>query len=243
MQHSLTGETALVTGASRGIGRAIAAALVGAGARVAGVGRSATTIEAAMREGPFGPVAPEQTLALAADLTHPAEVRACLRVVEEAWDFPSIVVHAAGSGGFASVDQLTDADWEACRAINLDAVVSLATAVLPRMVQRGRGHLVVINSIAAVHTFSGASAYCATKAGARAFLAVAREEVRRSGVRVTTVISGSVDTPFWDAYDLGLDRQQMLGAEDVADAVLAALQASPRAALDEIQILPRAGIL
>ncbi|HEX5417504.1 MAG TPA: SDR family NAD(P)-dependent oxidoreductase [Chloroflexota bacterium] len=239
MQRSLIGETALVTGASRGIGKAIAEALVGAGARVAGVGRNAATIESAMH----GLGEPEQTLALVADLTHPAEARACLRVVEEAWDFPSIVVHAAGSGGFASVDQLTDEAWEACRAINLDAVVTLATAVLPRLAQRGRGHLVVINSIAAVHTFPGASAYCATKAGARAFLATAREEVRRSGVRVTTVIAGSVDTPFWDAYDLGLDRQQMLHPEDIADAVLAALQASPRAAVDEIQILPRAGIL
>jgi NADP-dependent 3-hydroxy acid dehydrogenase YdfG len=235
----LTGEIALVTGASRGIGFAIARSLAGAGARVAGVGRSATTLGAAMRA--VG--SEEQALALVADLTRPSDVPACLRAIEETWGFPSIVVHAAGSGGFATVDQLTVEAWEACRAINLDAVVLLATAVLPRLAERGSGHLVVINSVASVHAFPGASAYCAVKAGARAFLTVAREEVRRAGVRLTTVVSGSVDTPFWDAYDLGLDRQQMLTAEDVAAAVLAAIQASPRAAVDEIQILPRAGIL
>ena len=235
----LTGEIALVTGASRGIGRAIARSLARNGARVAGVGRSAATLETVLRD--LGGA--ERGLVLVADLTRPADVRACLGSVEEAWGFPSIVVHAAGSGGFATLDRLTVEEWDAGRAINLDALVSLSLAVLPRMAERGRGHFVAINSIAAVHTFPGASAYCATKAGARAFLAAAREEVRRAGVRVTTVISGSVDTPFWDTNDLGLDRQQMLLPEDVADAVLAAIRASPRAAVDEIQILPRAGIL
>jgi len=235
----LSGEIALVTGASRGIGLAIARSLAQDGARVAGIGRSAATLETAMRN--LGGA--EQALALVADLTQPTAIDTCLRAVEETWGFPSIVVHAAGSGGFATVDRLSVEEWDAGRAINLDALVSLSLAVLPRMAQRGHGHFVAINSIAALQTFVGASAYCAAKAGARAFLAVAREEVRRAGVRLTTVISGSVDTPFWDTNDLGLDRQQMLRPEDVADAVLAALRASPRAAVDEIQILPRAGIL
>ena len=140
----LDGETALVTGTSRGIGFAIARSLARAGARVAGVGRSATTLEAAMRNLGEAASTLSAPLAVAADLTQPSEVRAGLRAVEETWGFPSIVVHAAGSGGFATVDRLTVDAWEACRAINLDAVVFLATTVLPRMVERGQGHFVIV---------------------------------------------------------------------------------------------------
>lgn len=235
----LVGEIALVTGASRGIGRAIARTLADAGARVAGVGRNAATIEAAMA----GLDRPGQAMALVADLTQPAEIHHCLAAVEGAWDFPGIIVHAAGCGGFTAVDRLDPAAWEAGRAINLDAVVYLATATLPRLAARGRGHFVAVNSIAALQVFPGASAYCAAKAGARAFLNVARQELRRSQVRLTTIIAGSVDTEFWESNSLGLDRSQMLQAEDIADAVLFALSASPCAAVDEIQVLPRLGIL
>src|SRR5690606_24354119 len=101
-----------------------------------------------------------------------------------------------GSGGFVPIAQMTAADWEACRTANLDALVHVVGAVVPGMVSRGRGDLVAVLSIAAVHTFPGAAPYCAAKAGALAFIRCVREEVRGAGVRVCAVLPGSVDTPF-----------------------------------------------
>lgn len=230
---------ALVTGASRGIGQAIAAALVRAGSQVVCVGRDPARLAAAIAT--FEQ--PSLAVPLVADLTRPDDVRRLVQESGRVLDHLDVVVHAAGAGGFAPATRVTAAEWEACRAINLDALVYLITETVPRLLDRGGGHLVVVSSIAAVHPFEGAGPYCAAKAGAKAFVDCVRQEVRRSGVRVTTVLAGSVNTPFWDRYDLGLDRARMLLASDVADAVLAAVGASAHASIDEITVLPREGIL
>ncbi len=231
--------TALVTGASQGIGRATAAALVRGGYRIACVGRDRARLEEAIAS--FD--RPERAIAVVADLTRPDEVRRMVQDALGALGQLDAVVHAAGDGGFSPVARLSPAAWEACRAVNLDALIYLVIETLPGLIERGEGHLVVVSSIAAIHPFAGASAYCAAKAGAKAFVDYVRAEARRSGVRVTTIVAGSVDTPFWDRHDLGLDRARMLSAGDVAEAVLAALRTSEHAAIDEITILPQDGIL
>lgn len=231
--------TALVTGASQGIGRAIAAALIRGGYRVVGVGRDQARLEKAIAC--FD--RPDRAIPIVADLTHHDEVRRMVQEAVGSLGRIDAVVHAAGDGGFSPVTRLSAAAWEACRAINLDALVYLIAETLPRLLERENGHLVVISSIAAIHTFAGAGAYCAAKAGAKAFVDCVRAEARLSGVRVTTIIAGSANTPFWDRHDLGLDRARMLLATDVADAVLAALSASEHASIDEITVLPREGIL
>ncbi len=231
--------TALVTGASRGIGNAIAAALVRDGYRTVCVGRDRARLEEAIAC--FD--RPERAVPVVADLTRPDEVRRMVQDAIDALGTLHVVVHAAGDGEFSQATRLSPAGWEVCRAINLDALVYLTVETLPHLIERGDGHLVVISSVAATIAFTGAGAYCAAKAGAKAFVDCVRAEARHSGVRVTTIIAGSVNTPFWDRHDLGLDRARMLLATDVADAVLAALHTSEHAAIDEITVLPRDGIL
>ena len=230
---------ALVTGASRGIGRAIASALVRAGSRVACVGRDPARLAEAIAT--FDQ--PSLAVPVVAELTRSDEVRRMVQSSVRHLDHLDVVVHAAGAGGFVAATRVTAEEWEACRAINLDALIYLTRETVPWLLDRGAGHLILVSSIAAVHAFEGAGPYCAAKAGAKAFADCLRQEIRRSGVRVTTVLAGSVNTPFWDRYDLGLDRARMLVASDVADAVLAALSASEHGSIDEITILPREGIL
>lgn len=237
----LEGRSALVTGASRGIGRAIAAELVANGARVACVGRDPATLGHASDS--FRRSSEDLAVPIVADLCDASSVGRAVEEASAAVGPLDLVVHAAGSGGFTPITELTTSDWIASRSTNLDALVHVICSVVPGMVSRGRGDVVAVLSIAAVHTFSGAAPYCAAKAGALAFVRCIREEVRRAGVRVSVVLPGSVDTPFWDQYDLGLDREQMLAPTDVAAAVLAAVTTSPRASVDEIRVLPRAGIL
>lgn len=244
---ALAGRRALVTGASRGIGQAVARALLASGTHVAGVGRDrerlAVALPAVVAATTRGPEPPGTCVHVIADLAAEDGASRAVEEAESALGPLDVIVHAAGSGGFGRVDELGSGAWEAARRANLDATVALALATLPRMVRRGQGDFVGILSIAAVYAFPGAAAYCAAKAGALMFLRCAREDVRRHGVRVSIILPGSVNTPFWDEHELGFDRTAMLGADDVAQAVLAAITASDRASLDEIRILPRGGIL
>lgn len=231
---SLNGRSALVTGASRGIGAATARALALAGARVLLVARSADDLDTlAAQLGPHVSAHP-------CDLTDKAAVA---RLMEEVLDVAGvdILVNNAGIFPMASVMDSTPDAFEHTLAANLAAPYRVLHALLPAMKARASGHVVTIGSIADRRIFSGNSAYSASKYGARALHEVLREELTGSGVRTTLVSPAATDTPIWDPFDPdnapGLPpRAAMLQPDDVADAVLWAVTRPAHVNVDELRI-------
>src|SRR5690625_3363435 len=191
----LNGMMALVTGASQGIGRAVALRLAGAGARVVMVARG----EARLREvaAEFG------GHAIAADVADAAAVERLATETRAYFDgeAPEIVVNAAGAFALAPLAETEPEMFDAMVGANLRGPFLVIRAFLPRMLERGSGHIVTIGSIAGRVAFPHNGAYSASKFGVRGLHAVLDAEVRGSGVRSTLVEPAAADTPIWDTID------------------------------------------
>jgi NAD(P)-dependent dehydrogenase (short-subunit alcohol dehydrogenase family) len=227
----------LITGASRGIGLATARALDAAGWRLAVAARSREPLVEFVRGVDC------EHLALLCDVTDEASVAAAVGEAHGQFGRLDAVVCAAGTGSFRPTVEQSLEDWNAQIGANLTGTFLICREALKVMLPAGRGHLVTILSVASKHPFPNAAAYVASKWGAYGLTKSLAEEVRRQGVRVTAVLPGSVDTPFWDALGGGPPREKMLRAEDVAEAVRYALEAPQTASVDEVHVMPREGIL
>lgn len=208
----LAGRIALVTGASRGIGLAIAELLARDGARVVRSSRSLQPFRDANR------------LSVPADLTEPSAVRALAEATRSAFGDPDVVVHSAGRFRLAALEATTPAEFSAQVSANLQSAFLLAREFLPAMRKRGRGRLINLGSIADHQAFPENAAYTAGKYGLRGLHEVLREEYRGTGVLCTLVSPGPTDTPAWDPVDPDrregfIPRARMLKSEDVAEAV------------------------
>jgi NADP-dependent 3-hydroxy acid dehydrogenase YdfG len=232
----LTRTTAVVTGASRGIGRAIAQALIDAGARVALIARNEIPLrEVAERSDGRG-------LAIACDVSIVADVVSAVEIIDGAFGgVPDVLVNNAGAFNLATIDSLDPSAFSTDLETNLVAPVRFVRAFLPGMRARGSGHIVSIGSVVDRTVFPENAAYAASKHGMRAVHEVLRLETRGSGVRATLVSPGPVDTPVWDAIDPDnragfTPRAQMLSAQAVADAVLYAVTQPPDVNVDELRL-------
>jgi NADP-dependent 3-hydroxy acid dehydrogenase YdfG len=232
----LTRMTAVVTGASRGIGRAIAQALIDAGARVALIARNETPLREVVER------SDGRGLAIACDVSIAADVMAAVEIIDDAFGgAPDVLVNNAGAFNLATIDSLDPSAFSADLETNLVAPVRFARAFLPGMRARGRGHIVSIGSVVDRTVFPENAAYAASKHGMRAVHEVLRLETRGSGVRATLVSPGPVDTPVWDAIDPDnragfTPRAQMLSAQAVADAVLYVVTQPPDVNVDELRL-------
>jgi NADP-dependent 3-hydroxy acid dehydrogenase YdfG len=232
----LEGRWVVVTGASRGIGAAVARSLVAEGARVALVARSVDVLGSLARSLGHG------ATAVACDLGDPAAVeRASREIMTLAGGAPDVVVNNAGAFSIAPAHETSVDVFRRTLETNLVAPFALARAFLPAMLARGSGHLVTLGSIADRAVFPGNAAYAASKHGLRALHEVLRAELRGTGVRASLVSPGPVDTELWDEIDPDnqpgfTPRAQMLAPADVAAAVRWVLVAPANVNVDELRL-------
>ena len=222
---------ALVTGASRGIGLAVAIALRARGMHVVRLARSLKDARA------------ERRTDIQCDVTKPADVERALDQVDKELAVPDVLVNNAGIFFIKPLGETTLEDFTATLAANLTAPFLFARRIIPRMVERGSGHLVTIGSISDYIGFSGSTAYAASKFGLRGMHEVIRQETAKSGVRTTLISPGPVDTDIWNPVDPDskpgfTKRKDMMKSEDVAAAVVYAVTQPEHLAVTEIRLLP-----
>lgn len=228
---ALAGRLALVTGASRGVGLAVAEELRAAGAHVVRLARSLTDGSA------------ERRTDLRCDVADAHQVDAAVRRVLKDQGVPDIVVNNAGIFFFKPLDQTTTADFAQALSVNLTGPFLVARALLPQLRIKGTGHLVTIGSIADHLALPGNAAYAAAKFGVRGLHQVIAAELAGSGVRTTLISPGPVDTEMWDPVDPDSQpgftrRRDMMRAEDVAAAVLFAVTRPARVDVTELRMMP-----
>jgi 3-oxoacyl-[acyl-carrier protein] reductase len=229
----LRGASALVTGAGRGIGRAIALALGRAGASVTGVARTASDLESLASEIQR---AGGRAVSCVGDVRDPAVCAGAIARAREAHGRLQILVNNAGVGEHATVAETTDDQWQRIFDTNLTAVFRLTRAALPELTQGG-GHVFMISSLAGANPIAGMAAYCASKAALDHFAACLMLEVRQQGVKVTTLAPGSVDTGFGGESRSG-DASWMLRGDDIAATVLDLLRTRDDALLSRVEMRP-----
>ena len=227
---------ALVTGGSRGIGRATAEALLAQGASVAITGTDERRLEEA-RAALSTTGAASRVLALRADVRVEADVvEALTRVVAE-WGGLDILVNNAGVGGFVEVSTMAAADWHRIIETNLTGVYFGCHAAIPHLKARGGGWIINVSSLAAKNPFAGGAAYCASKAGLNAFSEALMQEVRHDGIRVSVVMPGSVQTGFSGAGD-GPGTDWKLASDDVAQVIVDLVAHPARSLPSRVEIRP-----
>jgi 3-oxoacyl-[acyl-carrier protein] reductase len=233
IQKPLDGKVALITGASRGIGLAIAASLAGMGARLSLCARDAGKLEQAsselQRDG-------GSVVAIPADVRKTSEITSLVRKTEESLGPVEILVNNAGIGYFAPIQEASETDWDAILDTNLKAVFLLTKAVAPGMIARRGGHIVNIASLAGKNSFAGGGIYCASKWGLLGLTGCLAEDLRPFGIRVSAVCPGSVATDF--SPHTGRDTSKMLQPEDVAHAVESILTQAPQSFISEVVLRP-----
>jgi NADP-dependent 3-hydroxy acid dehydrogenase YdfG len=231
---------AVITGASRGIGRATALALAHGGYRLGLAARGQDSLQSVARE---VCEAGSEALAVPTDVADDTSVQALFAAVAERFGGVDALVNAAGFGRFAPIEASDSADWHATLAANLTGTYYCCKQAVPIMSAHGGGQIINVLSIAARHPFPNATAYCASKFGAYGLTLSLAAEVRARGIRVTALLPGSVDTPFWDTAGASLDRSEMLRPEAVAETIRAILDQPPGMNTDELVLMPPGGIL
>lgn len=232
--ESLSGKVAIVTGGTRGIGRAIAARLLQEGASVAICGRSADSAARAAEEmKPLGRV-----LGLAADVTDPRQVATLFGAVDRDLGRLDILVNNAGQGVFRKVGEMTPEDWHRNIDLNLNGPFYCSHEALSRFAGRG-GFIVNISSLAGKNAFSGGAGYNASKAGLNLFSEAMMLDHRYDNVRVTSIMPGSVDTEFsGHPGKRDGDTNWMIAPEDIAEAVALVLRMPQRTTISRMEVRP-----
>lgn len=233
MDRHLEGKLALVTGGTRGIGRAIAEALLRAGSAVAICGRSTRDAERIASE--LAAATGGRTTGKAADVSDPAQVSALFRHVDDTFGGLDILINNAGVGEFTSVADTSIETWRRTIGTNLDGAFYCSREALSRFRRRGAGFIVNISSLAGKNPFAGGAAYNASKFGLNGFSEALMLDHRYDNVRVSYIMPGSVDTEFGAQ---GAGASWKIAPEDVGGVVMMVLRMPERTLVSRIEMRP-----
>jgi len=239
MTNPLSGKTALVTGASRGIGAAIAKSLAGAGGSIFLVGRSEPhlaqvqqSIQASGGSAMYG----------CADITSEDAIRQVVQQANAQLGRLDILINCAGIGVFGPLEHTRTEDWDLAMATNARAPFLFCREVIPLMARGGGGSIVNIASVVAVKGYKNQGAYTASKHALLGMTKVLAQEVQPLGIRVHIVCPGGVDTEMGSQARPDLDRAGLIAPEEVADVVLFLVTQKGNAVVDQINLRRANGI-
>jgi NAD(P)-dependent dehydrogenase (short-subunit alcohol dehydrogenase family) len=235
----LKGQVALITGATQGIGLAIARSLAKEGCNLVVTGRKVPVLTKVSREVEAQGV---RVLVHACDVRDPKAVAGLISRIRDQFRHLDILINNAGiSHAMAPVERLPVDIWNEVIATNLTSMFLVTQAALPLM--RKGGTIVNNLSVAAREVFAGEAAYCVSKHGALGLTGVLREELRPRGIRVISLLPGPTNTDIWNQFWPDAPRQKMLSPKTVAQAVLNALLLPPDATAEEVIVMPTSGKL
>jgi len=224
---------ALITGGTRGIGYAVAEALMRAGDNVAITGTTNDgVIKAEHALAPHG-----QVVGIVADVRDPAAIELAIRTVVARFGGLDVLVNCAGVGVGAPVSDLPHDEWDRIIGTNLTGVFNCCKAAIPHLRTRGGGWIVNISSLSSTGPFPGGAAYVASKAGVNAFSDALMQELRYDNIRVTTILPGSVATGF-NNREPGSGSEWKLLPEDVARAIVDVIDFPARSLPSRIELRP-----
>lgn len=233
MQPSLDNQVALVTGAGRGIGRALALALARRGARVFLAARTREQINAVESEikADGG-----QARAVAGDVADEGNVAQLFQMIQDEAGRLDVLINNAGIGSFGPLADIETADFDRVIAVNLRGTFLCSKYALRMMQPVNRGSVINIASVVGFKGYPDQGAYTASKHGIMGLTKTLAVEAQEHGIRVSAVLPGGVDTDLIGDARPDIDRSTLLKSEDIADTVLFLLSLPPRAAIDEIYI-------
>ncbi|MGA2712726.1 MAG: SDR family oxidoreductase [Bryobacteraceae bacterium] len=244
-EKSIENKVAIVTGGTRGIGRAIAGRLLDEGVRVAVCGTRQKSVDDAVEDLSGRDLSRKgRVFGMVADVSRLENVREFIGAVQQKFGAIHILINNAGSGTFASVAELMPEVWEKTIALNLTGAYYCCHEIMPIFKQAGGGDVVNIGSLAGVSAFAGGACYNASKFGLVGFSEAMMLDHRDDGVRVSLVMPGSVDTEFGgqaDSEAAGRPRSKSewkIAPGDIADIVVCMLRMPGRTTVSRVDIRP-----
>jgi short-subunit dehydrogenase len=229
--ESLKGKKVLLVGATGGIGFATARLLSGSNAQLFLTGRNEDKLSYVAAQLPG-----IETYRL--DVEKPQEIEKMAAAYISQYGAPDILINAAGIGIIRPVEQLTQADFTRSLQINLVSVFTLMKGLLPAMKEVKKGLIINIPGVLGKVPMAGAAAYSASKYGLIGMMHSIREEVKRTDIRITNLVLGGVDSPFWDNIDLRVQKEKMIRAEEAAKAIWFLCQQPASGVVSEMVLQP-----
>lgn len=237
MKH-LSGRSAVITGASSGIGKSLALALTKVGIDVVLAARTKSKLDDVVQE-----CGPGKAVAIPTDVSNEQEIQNLMARTVDNFGRLDILITSAGGAAFAPIMESRTDDWDMLMNVNLRATYLCCKNALEYMLPNRTGHILNVLSIASHMALPGSAAYTASKFGALGLTKVLAAEVRSEGIKVTAVIPGAVNTPLWDKSGGDLDRAKMLSPDDVAEAMLGVIAQPAGIHTDELALMPPLGVL
>jgi NAD(P)-dependent dehydrogenase (short-subunit alcohol dehydrogenase family) len=231
----LKDRSAIVTGSTKGIGRAVAEALLEAGAKVVVSARSQSEVAAAGKD--LERVHPNRVLARHCDVRLEGEVAALFAEADRAFGGVDILVNNAGVGFFKNLEEMSLEEWNSVISTNLTGVFLCSRAAIPLMRKRGGGYILNISSLAGKNAFPQATAYNASKFGLNGLSEALMQEVRYDGIKVSYLMPGSVAT-YFNGHTPGPEDEWKIQPRDIARIVLDLLSQDPRTLPSAVEIRP-----
>ena len=233
---SLEGKAAIVTGGSRGIGLAIATALLERIASVFICARQGDRVSKIVDE--LARSHGDRVQGSSCDVRDYNDVRSAFAIAERAFGGLDVLINNAGVGSFNHVERMPVEDWERVIQTNLSGVFYCCREAIPLLRKRGGGYIINIGSLAGKNAFAGAAAYCASKFGLIGFSEALMQEIRYDHIRVSYVMPGSVNTAFGSEGEQDPGTTWKLAPEDVAKVIINLLEMDPRALPSRVELRP-----